>query len=383
MRFQSIFSLIFITSWLTLFAQTNDLPGLRIEGRHLYDRCGEKIIGIGVNEMSIWDGNNHTGTGYLSEVEKTGANMIRLVWMPSGDPADLDKLLANTLAAKMIPMPELHGATGDLSKLPSQVDYWVRSDVVAVIKKYEKDILVNIANESGNHNVSNAQFTESYKTAISRMREAGYRVPLVIDAPGWGQNIDVLQATWQTLQNHDPLHNILFSVHTWWVNSSDGSKARITTELQETVNMGMPLIVGEFAPMGVGCSRYIDYKFLMSEANKHEIGWLAWSWGKVGNGDCSEMGMTTDGVFGNWRNTPNDGKWGEVVSISDPNSISNSAVRPYSIINGTCADSTVRTITLDKNSFKNNESMTHFNNSAIWFISQPGADAVDLKGRKQ
>ena len=33
-------------------------------------------------------------------------------------------------------MPENHGAIGDLTKVPSTVDYWVKSDVLSVLLKY-------------------------------------------------------------------------------------------------------------------------------------------------------------------------------------------------------------------------------------------------------
>ena len=53
-----------------------------------------------------------------------------------------------------------------------------------------------------------------------------------------------------------------------------------------------------------------------------------------GSADCASdepFDMTTDGTFGNWEET-----WGGEVAVSDPNSIQNTSVRPYSMKNGAC-----------------------------------------------
>ncbi|MDG5814020.1 carbohydrate binding domain-containing protein [Chitinispirillales bacterium ANBcel5] len=330
---------IFITQ---SFSDDRDLPGFRVVGRHLYDRCGEKVILIGVNEMFVWASGNENGASIYPEIEKTGANVVRIVWTTSGAVSTLDANIRNCVAHNMIPMPELHDATGRLEDVPAMVDWWVRPEVVNTLNQHEEYLLINIANEAGNHNVSNADFLSTYKTAITRMRDAGYRVPLIIDAPGWGQNITVLHNTWQELLDHDPLKNIMFSVHTWWIDPNDGASARVTRELQKAADDGMPLHIGEFAPMGVNCSRHFDYRHLLAECRRLDIGHLAWSWGWVANGDCAEMGMTTDGIYGNWRDTPNDGMWGQVVVESDTNSIQNTAVRPLSMLNGSCSGDGVR-----------------------------------------
>ena len=209
----------------------------------------------------------------------------------------------------------------------------MQASIVSVIKKHEQNLLVNIANESGDGNVTASTFATAYKTAITRMRNAGIQTVLVIDAPSWGQNIDVLQASFTELSNHDPLHNILYSVHMWW---SDANGDRVRTELQESVNIGLPLVVGEFAQHAVYlCDQSpFDYGTLLTEAERFDIGWLAWSWGGVDNGDCAGQGsfdMTTGGVFGNWEES-----WGEAVALSHPASINNTSFKPNSIVTGSC-----------------------------------------------
>lgn len=287
--------------------------------------------------MVVWSA-GRDGSPEFQEIAKTGANSVRIVWNEEGSAAELDAAISNAVAAQLIPMVEHHGATGELGKIPEVVDYWVNPDVLAVLKKHEPYLLLNIANEAGDGTVTQSDFLATYETAITRLREAGLVLPLVIDAPEWGQNIDMLQSTGPTLLDHDPEQNLLFSVHMWW-HDPDGT--RIKNELAQSVAMELPLIVGEFSQHAVymcGDAPFA-YTVLLEEAEKHEIGWLAWSWGAVKNGDCapenpgdeSGFDMTTDGSFGSWN------AWGEVVAVTDPHSIQNTSVRPASIVNGSCA----------------------------------------------
>ncbi len=298
---------------------------MQVKGRFLYTPIGEKVILRGVNEMFIWS-DDLTGEQTFSEIAKTGANVVRIVWLssdenPRGTAANLDKAITNCIAAGIIPMPELHGATGKWDKLQSQVDYWVKPEVVSVLKKHEPYLLLNIANEVGDHGINTSQFKEGYQQAISRMRAAGIKCPLVIDASSWGQSIDVLQASGPYLIEQDPLKNLLFSVHMWWT-APDGATNRIKNEIEESVAQELPLIVGEFAPMGVGCAKSIDYKTIMEQCQKHDIGWLAWSWGLQDNGDCKLMDMTSDEKRGKFSGLFS---WGLEVAVTDPNSIKNTS----------------------------------------------------------
>ncbi len=308
-------------------------PGetFRVSGRHLYDRCGEQVVLRGVNEMIVWSG-GRDGVPEYSEIAKTGANVVRIVWNEEGSAAELDVAIQNAVAEQLIPMIEHHSATGDLTKVPEVVDYWVQSDVVSVLKKHEAYLLLNIANEAA-ASPSEEDFRTTYETAITRIRDTGVKMPLIIDGSSWGQDIDMLQAVGPDLMAHDPEGNVLFSVHMWW---SDPQGTRVKSELQESVDMGLPLIVGEFAQHAVYlCDQSpFAYTVLMEEAKKHQIGWLAWSWGGVQNNDCANEGsfdMTVGGVFGNWEET-----WGEEVAVTDPNSIQNTSIRPASMVNGSC-----------------------------------------------
>lgn len=302
-----------------------DLPGFRVAGRYLYDKCGEKVILRGVNKMTVWTDINSES---FPEIEKTGANCVRITWITTGATNKFDSAITKCYQNKMIPMVELHDATGEWSKLSLCVDWWTKPEVVSIIQKHEEYLLINIANECG-QTVSDTDFKAGYSDAITKMRAAGIHVPLVIDAAKYGQDIDILQSVGPDLITADPDHNLLLSVHMWWPVEWGYSDQKITDEISQSVKMNLPLIVGEFAHTGVGCETTINYKHIIAECQKNEIGWLAWEWGP-GNSDCTEMDMTTDSKFETLRD------WGLEVAVTDQNSIKNTAVRPKFILNTVC-----------------------------------------------
>lgn len=328
--------IIFASFLLVLILDVMAQQVMQVKGKTLYDPCGEQVVLRGVNEMFIWS-EDPTGEKIMPEIAKTGSNVVRIVWLTDqenvkGSPENLEKVIQHCINHKMFAMPELHGATGKWNKLSEQVDYWTRPDVVAVLKKYEPYLMLNIANEAGDHSIKADQFRNDYKGYISRIRETGLRCPIVIDASGWGQDLNILLKTGPSLIEYDPLKNILLSVHMWWT-ADDGSTQRITEGIEKAVKMDLPLIIGEFAPMGVGCKQWIDYKTIMALSEKHQIGWLAWSWGAVRNGDCREMDMTTGENRGKFDNLQG---WGKEVAVTDPFSIFNTSKRSRFLMTGKC-----------------------------------------------
>jgi mannan endo-1,4-beta-mannosidase len=303
--------------------------GFYVDGRVLRDKCGEKVVLRGINEMLVYT-TAMDGTPYLAEMAKTGANSVRITWNTTGSAAKLDAVMKNTIASQMIPMVVLNDATGDLSKLGAEVDYWVKADVVAAIKKYEDKTLINIGNEVGDGKVTQSAFTTAYTDAITRMRTAGIHTPLVIDGSSWGQDIDMLQATGPGLLTADPDHNLIFSVHMYW---NDANGTRVMSEISQSVTANLPLIVGEFAQHAVsGCSSApFAYKTLLSVAKTSEIGFLPWSWGGVTNCKADQpFDMTTDGTFATLQG------WGKEVAVTDPNSIMATSVRSHYMTAGSC-----------------------------------------------
>ncbi|MGA0560233.1 glycoside hydrolase family 5 protein [Larkinella sp. VNQ87] len=317
-------------------------PGFFVQGRFLHDASGHKVTLRGVNKMNFWM--DRTGASF-PEIAQTGANCVRLVWKAredNGQPtpaAELDHLITQCVAQRMIPMVEVHDATGDWSKLGEMVAFWLRADILAVIQKHEQYLLVNIANECGDDQVTDAQFTEGYENAVQQLRQAGIRTTLVIDAADWGKNLEQLVRVGPGLIQADPEHNLLFSVHTYWPILFGATPEFIRDQFDAAVAAGLPFIVGEWAAFGAfaggesicGPSGRIEYQAILSETNRLDIGWLVWEWGpgNEGGGDplCTIMDMTTDSRFVNLK------PWGREVALEHPLGIQQTAVRSPFLLN--------------------------------------------------
>jgi mannan endo-1,4-beta-mannosidase len=205
---------------------------------------------------------------------------------------------------------------------------WTNPTAVALIKKYEQHLLVNIANEATP--ADNNQFAVGYKDAVSRLRAAGIRTPLVIDAGRWGRDYEMLLAKGREILDADPDHNVIMSAHLY----DPLSAAQYADMFARAKAQQLPFIVGEFANrVPPGCGAYIDYAALINEANKAGIGWLAWSWGDNNpstnwNTDCGEFDMTSTFAYDSLNG------WGRDVAINHAASIQKTSKRPYSLTHG-------------------------------------------------
>jgi hypothetical protein len=82
----------------------------------------------------------------------------------------------------------------------------------------------------------------------------------------------------------------------------------------------------------ITASNSIAYNTITRECQENEIGYIAWSW----FGNCNSLwDMTTSGTFASLYD------WGLEVATTDVNSITNTSVRPYSVVNSVCDPNSV------------------------------------------
>lgn len=338
-----LYYIIFLAAISGLYSQQRTT--LYTSGRYLYTPCEDLVTLRGVNKMIVWTGDLKLRKDSYAEIKKTGANCVRIVWLaqPSvneidAGPDGLDRTIQDCIDNRLIPMVELHDATGDWSKLQSVVDYWVSETVLPVIKKHENYLIINIANECGDDQVTNEQFKSGYEQAVNSIRKAGIKCPLVIDATDWGHNLAQLRETGPYLINADPEHNLIFSVHTYWAVSDGANEKFITDEFLAAVNIELPFIVGEFTykfNKDQKCEYETDYKAIIKLCAENQIGFLPWEWGpgnEYFNQSCDIMNMTADSYFSTLR----DG-WAKEVAVTSPYSIMNTSSTPDYIKNkGKC-----------------------------------------------
>src|SRR5688500_15600512 len=178
-----------------------------VRGRFLYDSNRKRVILRGINLMLLddWDfpgipGSDLAETGKLDELAKTGANAVRIQWYknyskPRTFPHDishLDAFLDKCRENSLIPIVELHDWTCKdyiQSVNDELIEWWTRPNVVAVLKRHERYLIINLANELGLYRflpqaeraAALDRFKNNYKTAITSIRDEGLRMPIMID----------------------------------------------------------------------------------------------------------------------------------------------------------------------------------------------------------
>jgi mannan endo-1,4-beta-mannosidase len=298
-----------------------------VKAGKLYDTCGERVILKGVNQLGQYI---DEGGASMAEIAKTGANAVRIFWYVTRGQgvAGMEPLIKAALANRLVPILEAHDSTCAWT-MDGIEAAWTTPAAVALIKKYQRHVIVNIANEANAPDLNT--FTATYSRIIKKMRAAGVRVPLMIDAASrCGRDWQSLLNQGRALLAADPERNLIFSAHLYDPMSAEAYAAAF----RQFNDLGLAFVVGEFANREPpGCGRSIDYRALIREAQRAEIGWLAWSWGDNNpgsdwNGDCPLFDMTDTFSSTSLRD------WGLEVMMTDPYSAKVTSVRPHSLSNG-------------------------------------------------
>jgi mannan endo-1,4-beta-mannosidase len=284
-------------------------------GAKLYDPCGVEFNIRGIN-YAPYDWGYAPDELLLTEVAKTGANTVRMSWYANNPDVQTHAVytsakLATALDActgqGMLPIIELHDQTcqNDPQALISLADYYLQSDVKAVLMARQDKLILNIANESlyvlwaDNSSTAQNTFKSTYNTIIASLRNAGYTCPLMIDAPDCGMNSDAIAAVGQAIITADVLHNTMFSAHAYWYSFANNDPTTMLQKLQVVVNSGIPFVLGEVANQqddAQACQYTLPYQQLLSGCQSIGINWLAWSWN---NDVCPDRQLTSTGNFVN------------------------------------------------------------------------------------
>jgi LysM repeat protein len=162
----------------------------------------------------------------------------------------------------------------------------------------ERSFIINMMNEWGDHTLQARDYANANNAAIAGVR-AVYDGPIVIDAPGWGQETAVLASAVKgyetggvSLQDS----NIALSVHIYRQAHVGQRTANLpggamnTNDLDDLATAHRPCIIGEFGP-GDAPTRGAPapWSALVDHAKSKNWPVLGWAW----NGDGGTMNMVT------------------------------------------------------------------------------------------
>jgi mannan endo-1,4-beta-mannosidase len=296
-------------------APANVAGSFYVAGGKIYDNNCNVFVMRGIN-LQFGDQINFNRLNALGAIPKirtlTRSNALRVLLR--FDPAENNTTQAKDVRAatdsciqyKMMPVLMMYSNVGtggqNVSQLKDAVNRWVElaSEAEGNLDTYEnfkKYGVLNILNEFGSNNLPNyAAWKNAYKEAITLIRMAGYTNPIMIDAHGYGQLLEVFtgsdgggKSRAQELLEHDPLKNVIFSVHAYY--NTWGTDTNITNQVNTMANSGLAFIFGEHGNQQLNPP--INHKTIWDrcESANPKIGWLTWSW--YGNGgEATVLNMT-------------------------------------------------------------------------------------------
>jgi mannan endo-1,4-beta-mannosidase len=284
-------------------------PTLHVQGRFLYDKCGEQVVIRGIET-------DHNGV--IGEMAKTQANAIRLVYTMTA--TDLENALKQATGSQMlVSMIPANGKYMDTS-------WWNQADIKAVLLKYEPWIFLHAYGEGAYDGSDSARWLSETKKVVSDLRGFGYKFPLEILANQWGQEQSTLLNYGKQIVDFDPEHNVLLGCQMYSIYHPDDAT------IASVVNSGLPIMLGAASfrdPSNPSQGWYgapLDqYKIVWQKTFENKIGSFYWDW------DSSIDGMTTNGIYGSW--TPQ----GEVIAGTGTYSTPKTAKKTHWMTTGQCA----------------------------------------------
>jgi len=280
--------------------------GLFVLNGKLYDSNGVEFRMRGVN-LCHYDSTTHSAAG----IARSNANVVRVGLYHSSVPtATYASTVQTYISDREVAIPTMfvvpgtaNALSGDQSTadLVATVDNWVAN--FSYYAPMQQHLIINVANEWGPQN--SATWASAYETAIARLRAAGYSVPIMIDAGGWGQDTADLLSYAKQVFDSDPQKNVIFSFHVYRGLNAPWTVAALNSfalQLQGlSASAGMVFVFGEFGPgNNIGPSpTMLTPQQVIGAAEGAGLGWMGWAWddNNLANGasNNSWFSMTLNG----------------------------------------------------------------------------------------
>lgn len=277
--------------------------GFRVNGTKLLDANGEEFIMRGINHAHTWYLDEDTTA--IKAIAETGSNVVRVVcsdgeqW--TKDTEDMFETVINLcIDNEMIAIVEVHDATGkdEISSLNNATDYWIEMKNALIGK--EQYVILNIANEWAG-SWDSKLWRDGYVDAIPKLREAGIKNTILVDAAGWAQYAKSIGDYGKEVFESDPDRNTMFAVHMYGTAGKNSSV--IEKNLKYATDNGLCVIVGEFGYTHTDGE--VDEAFIMKYCQDNGIGYLGWSW-KGNSGGVEYLDIAN-----NWDGSALSADWGE------------------------------------------------------------------------
>ncbi|WP_111642454.1 glycoside hydrolase family 5 protein [Marinimicrobium alkaliphilum] len=234
---------------------SENAPVLTTDERTLLDATGEPVMLRGINLDFGADPMERIES--IVPIREVGSNVVRLMLRPDTTEQELETALMHVVENDLIAVLSLWSDTlscgNDSDALFDAfnnlwMDRWVS---VLVQDRFQPHIMVNLASAWGPTGIFNAHsmgyriYIDNYKALITQFRRNGFNVPLVIDAPGCGQDYNAfLGNRGRELFAADEQENLVLSVHGYGARWRSGSDVAANMRLLDAERL--PLLMSEF-----------------------------------------------------------------------------------------------------------------------------------------
>ena len=284
---------------------------MQVQGRFLYNKCGQKVTIRGIEHMLYYQDINQQ---MIPEIGKTGANAIRVLLDPGISGTTLRQILT-----KCITEQKMYVSVG----VWSGQDFFFRSDIKPVLLEFEDNIILHAFGEPNYETTpDDARWKSESISVINRFRQAGFKAPIDIQTTTFGRDPNPIIRSGQVVFNADPLRNIIFGCQMYWGDWYTGLyDMTIAEACQLFATLNYPVQIGACpSDCNTDCGRQA-----WDESFKNGLGCMWWSW----TGDEFELSGN-----GNFNNLTADGQY--VVNTSQY-SISKTSVKSIPCTNANLA----------------------------------------------
>jgi mannan endo-1,4-beta-mannosidase len=232
----------------------------------------------GINHPYIWFPRENRA---FADIKAAGANSARVQlasgqrW-PETSAAEVTAVISRCRQNRLICVLDVHDTVGlgELSgaaTLAQATDYWIR--VRHALVGQENYVIINIGDEPYGSNHAQTWVADTM-AAIRRLRAAGFRHALMVDAPDWGQDDSfTMRDNAPAVLAADSRADTIFSVHMYGIFNT---AAKVRNYMASFVRRGLPLVVGEFGYLHTYGNP--DEDAIMGYAHADHVGYLGWSW---------------------------------------------------------------------------------------------------------
>lgn len=242
---------------------SENAPVLKVSDDQIQSSTGQPLLMRGVN-LQYGDDPFVRFDG-INAISDLGSNTIRIQVRENTTAAELETALVRAVQQNMIavvslwePEGKLHCTEDDTFIHKAMSELWMdRWLSVLVQDRFQPYLMINIASGWGPKSIFDGYSTgyrswaDTYKAFIRQFRNAGFKVPLVIDAPGCGQDFHAfLSNRGRELLAADDQKNLVLSVHGY--GSRWNSNEKLTAAINDLRAQKMPILMSEFGGSDVG-----------------------------------------------------------------------------------------------------------------------------------